>query len=160
MKNSDLKSMIKGNNSSVQGTSTSGQNKPEASGSDTLYGSSYKHIGSFIEEPGDFGSDDLASGDMTDAGASKDIAIDAAPKSRPSSLEMPRISSNASLETGLVNDKWRITYKQFIACVLSEPDLMDFFEETHNLTEALHMAKNEGMQYSRSPSGIMDDSTA
>eukprot|EP00794_Sanderia_malayensis_P016811 gene16811-18507_t len=80
---------------------------------------------------------------------------------RPKNLKMPRPMSSASIESTAMCDKWRIRYRQFIACVLSEPSLVEFFEGTHDLADVLQKAKNEGLQScSRSPGNRLLDEIA
>ena len=77
---------------------------------------------------------------------------------RPKTLQSsPKVThpSSSSSQAGLVNQEWKIRYKQFVSCVLSEPTLVEYFEQEHDLSEVLKRVKTEGLMnnYSRSPSG-------
>ena len=72
-------------------------------------------------------------------------------KERVSQLSI-RISSSSSetstapADPGGVSDTWAVGFSQFIACVLSEPALAEFFEQRYDLKDTLDKAKNEGLQ--------------
>ena len=54
--------------------------------------------------------------------------------------------SIAPSDPGTVSDKWEVGFRQFIACVLSEPALSEFFEQRYDLRDILDKAKSEGLQ--------------
>lgn len=45
--------------------------------------------------------------------------------------------SGADADAGTLDRDWKIRYRQFLACMLSEPVLIDYFEKSFGMTEAL-----------------------
>ena len=104
---------------------------------DGMTGSSYKDIASCIGQAPDV----LYKEDENETAKSS------------KSLELPIETSscrprtaNATTDPGTVSDKWEVGFRQFIACVLSEPALSEFFEKRYDLKAILDKAKHEGLQ--------------
>lgn len=47
-------------------------------------------------------------------------------------------------QAGTVDYDWRIRYRQFLACMLSEPILIEYFEKPFNLIGAIEKYKHDG----------------
>jgi len=102
-----------------------------------MTGSSYKDIASCIGEAPNV----MYKGDESEtAKSSKSLEL-----TIETSSCKPR-TANATTDPGTVSDKWEVGFRQFIACVLSEPALSEFFEKRYDLKAILDKAKHEGLQ--------------
>lgn len=114
---------------------------------ESIIGSSYKEIASCIGESSDIlykelETEAIHSSPLKDPSSSRRKMSDGTVGSS-SEVSGP---SNGSVEQGTVSDKWEIGFRQFMACVLSEPSLVDFFEQRYDLKDALDKAKHDGLQ--------------
>lgn len=121
--------------------------------SETVYGSSYKDIASCIGDSPEILYEDFESGILASVSSEGGETIMATPISiEKRATRVEPLPSHASGDVGAINENWCIGYRQFIACVLSEPLLVEFFEQTYDLRDALQKAASEGMHgSSRSP---------
>ena len=121
--------------------------------SETVYGSSYKDIASCIGDSPEILYEDFESGISASVSSEGGETIMATPISiEKRETRVEPLPSQASGEVGAVNENWCIGYRQFIACVLSEPFLVEFFEQIYDLRDALQKAASEGIHgSSRSP---------
>lgn len=147
------------NESQESGSRTSPETSQENVGKteyEATVGSSYKEIASCIGESPDslykeFGNETTQSSPLSRPGnlmvqrtSERSIGASAVVSERPSSTGDP----------GTVSDKWSVGFRQFIACVLSEPSLVEFFEQRYDIKNELDRASSESL-LSKSP----DDST-
>ena len=106
-------------------------------------GSSYKEVASCLEESSEIPHPYIGteSASIKCAADSENAAeTELKYEVKPSS---DRIPSNVTAQKN-----WIICFRQFVACVLSEPCLVEFFEQPYNLDEALGKAVAEGMRRS------------
>ena len=70
------------------------------------------------------------------------VAATSTPK-KVSSGSHSSSTSGAGPEAGTLDRDWRIRYRQFLACMLSEPVLIDYFEKPFEMSEALEKYRVE-----------------
>lgn len=113
-----------------------------------MTGSSYKEIASCIGESPEMIYREIEN----EAAQSSSLQIsEESAKQRLSKRPLGASSSDsgtsiAPSDPGTVSDKWEVGFRQFIACVLSEPALSEYFEQRYDLKGILDKAKIEGLQ--------------
>ena len=125
-----------------------------------MIGSSYKEIASCIGDSPEIIYKELET-EATQSSPLKKSEKVAGQKVSDLTLRTSRVVPGASdtpVDSGTVSDKWKVGFRQFIACVLSEPSLVEFFEQRYDLKDALENAKSEGLQTKSSDDSVLDQS--
>ena len=63
---------------------------------------------------------------------------------RPDNRQTPGAIPPQNDYSGNLDRKWQISHRQYLACMLSEPLLVDYFERPHDLSAAISQFKTEG----------------